>query len=200
MTPNPNLDVETSNQVEVGIQKRAQKNADNFWNRTSLKAALFTINYKNFIEYNASGSPFSYLNSGNVDTQGLELSFEHDVSIYNFYLAYSFLDTEIKDQNRAVVGTPKHQLYLLTTAMLGPVVFELHNTYWSPYRADSGSSNKENDWVVTDFLVRTEGLNDWFLKAGIMNIADTQRVFTRFGSDFYPEPGRQYFIMLERYF
>ncbi len=196
--PNPNLKTEQSNQIEFGIEKPKNRQGFQFLDPFTLKASLFLIEYTDFIQFVSSGTPYSYLNSGDVDSRGAEFSADYNFAIFNIYAAYSYVDTEIKNDQLPVIGAPKHQAYLLTGAMMGPLVFELHNTFWSKTR--SQNNEYEKAWIVTDFTVRTVELNNWLVKAGLLNIFNKDRVFTRFGNNYYPEPGRQFFVFVERYF
>ncbi|MES2769443.1 MAG: TonB-dependent receptor [Bdellovibrionota bacterium] len=186
MIGNPNLDVEKSNQIEIGAETLIKK--------TKLKISGYQIDYKEFIQYSATPSPYSFENVQDVTTKGIELQASTDYKIYHGLISYSIMESKngLNDENMPLI--PKNQVYVLVGAQLAAFIFELHNTFWSGYKLNS--TNETGSWSTTDLTVRTSGFNDWKFKAGVLNLFGKERVFT-YG---YPEPKTQYFVFAEQSF
>ncbi len=186
MIGNPNLDVEKSNQIEIGAETLVKK--------AKLKISGYQIDYKNFIQYSATPSPYSFENVQDVTTKGIELQASTDYKIYHGLISYSIMESKngLNDENMPLI--PRNQVYALVGAQLAAFIFELHNTFWSGYKLNN--TNETGSWTTTDLTVRTSGFNDWKFKAGVLNLFGKERVFT-YG---YPEPKTQYFVFAEQSF
>lgn len=183
---NPNLDVEESNQIEIGAETQIKK--------TKIKLAAYSIEYKNFIQYLETPAPYSFDNIQNVTTKGFEAQTFTDYKIYHALLSYSLMESVNEKTNENMPLTPKNQVYVLVGAQLSAFIFELHNTFWSKYKVSA--ANEAGSWWTTDLTVRTSGFNDWNFKAGVLNLFGKERVFT----NGYPEPKVQYFVFAEKSF
>jgi hypothetical protein len=72
---------------------------------------------------------------------------------------------------------------------------ELRDTQTVNFRYGTGPKDTWS-WNTLDLTVRTIGLNDYVVQAGLLNILDQPRMYTRD----YPEPQRRFFLTLERIF
>ena len=186
MVGNPSLDVEKSNQMELGAETQIRK--------TKLKLTGYTIDYKNFIQYVSTPSPSNFENIQDVTTKGVELQASTDYKIYHGLISYSLMESKNGQTDERMPLAPTSQVYALLGAQLAAFVFELHNTFWSGYKLTA--TQETGSWHTTDLTMRTSGFNDWNFKAGVLNLFGEERVFT-YG---YPEPKTQYFVFAEKSF
>lgn len=191
---NPNLKAESSNQIEVGIERPMRNHPNQWYDYLRLKLSFYTIDYDNFIRYVPVPSPYSLENVEGVTSQGVEFLTSFDYAIYHGQLSYTLQSVQDKKAGKDVPLVPHSQAYLLLGAQLSTFVFEIQNNFWSTYKLDN--THKEDSWLTTDFSIRTANLQKWSFRAGVQNIFDTQRNLA-FG---YPEPGRRYFLFAQREF
>lgn len=183
---NPNLKPEKSNQFEIGGETKVKE--------IELKLTGYSTQYKDFVQFVPTPTPYSFENIENVTTKGIELEASTDFDIYHALFSYSLMESKNDKTGDDMLFVPTQQAYLVLGAQFVVFVFELHNTYSSKYKLSNSKDSR--DWWTTDLTLRTSGFNDWNFRMGVLNLFGKERELT----DGYPEPKTQYFVFMEKAF
>ena len=126
---NPNLDYETSVSYEVGAIYRPA-------NSLSFDAALFSTDYKNFIEplLTTSGN-IQFVNLPKARIQGFELVTNYDpgFGLPVFSLGYDYLWARDLEKHQFLKYRPRHTIYGSIEYNPYPFEFRTDVRYWSKY-------------------------------------------------------------------
>lgn len=191
---NPNLKPEKSNQIELGLVQQSDRFNDSVWNRFSFAGSVFNINYEDLLIYqDLGGNVSTRKNEDSANAFGAEIQAGYPFRLVSIEAGYAHLETSAR--GRPVAFTTEQQYYLAIAHYFGPLVMELRDTQTVNYRYGTGPKETWS-WNTLDLTVRTIGLNDYVVQAGLLNILDQPRMYTRD----YPEPQRRFFLTLERIF
>ena len=196
---NPGLQPERSRGVEAGFSLERGRRYAGFLEGLAVEGSVYHTLYDNLFDTaSLGGNVTRKVNSGRAHASGFEAQVGCGHSIWNLGAGYGFLDAKNDDTGETLRLSPKHQVVLSAGAQLGPALFEVTYTYWSPYvdRAISGALVELPGWSTWDLGARTIGLNSWEIRAGVLNLFDVPRELT-LG---YPEPQRRFYASALRYF
>jgi outer membrane receptor protein involved in Fe transport len=196
---NPDLQPERSRSAEAGVSLENGRRYGGFLDGFAFEGSAYHTLYDNLFDTRSLGGNVTQkINTGRAHASGFEAQVGYGRSIWNFGAGYGHLDAKNDDNGETLRLSPKHQVVLTAGAQLGPALFEVTNTHWSPYydRTTSGALQQMPGWSTFDFGVRTIGLNSWEIRAGVFNLFDVPRELTVA----YPEPQRRLYASALRYF
>ncbi len=190
---NPNLTAEQSYQIEAGLSRKPNPAAEGLFNKVGFEASVYSTRYDNYIQF-VTGAPSTYQNAGGANIFGVDAETGINYKIWSFSLSYSYMTAQLTQTPTNMTLAPTNRASFLLGAQLGPLVTEIQNTYWDKYYVSA--TQTVDPWIVTDLTFRTLGLAEWVVKAGVLNILDVKRIYTAL----YPEPGRNFYVNLEKAF
>ncbi len=200
VVPNPALKPESSRQVELGALGKPA-----VWHRAFIEgftwnAALFAIEYDRFFDNRpVSPTAVTKVNRGEAHAYGADVGAGIAKGSRTLSLGYSYLDGRNRATREPLTLSPRHHIATVVTQGFGPALFELRHTYTSRVfdrEFPSQALRSLGDWSSLDFGVRTLGLTDWEIKAGVTNMLDRPRELT-LG---FPEPQRTFYASALRSF
>lgn len=191
--PNPDLSAETSDNLELGIER--------IDGGTTWRAALFHSRLRDAIE-NVSlpptactNPPCSQLqNIARARNQGVELSASHDVGAWTFAGNYTWLDRKNLSQPQLrPLDTPEHSAMLWTewraTAALSLLASVEHN---SRRYSNTTGTRVADGFTLLNLRGRWRFAGGLALEAGVANLTDELYAYEQG----FPEPGRRYQLNL----
>ncbi len=184
--PNPGLDPEIANHVELGHNARLSENL-------LIDAAIFYTHVEDpIVIVDISEDLEQEQNSGTEKYKGLETTIEYRIDALSTGINYTYLDIE-KDGDEVVEGVPEHQAYLF--AYYSPISQVILGGNLSYKRglveetAKNGVYQKIDPIVVTNLSARYVYSRSLDFTIGIENLTDEDYAYD-LG---YPEPGREYY-------
>ena len=195
--PNQSLKPESSTQMEIGFQRKGLR-GQSFFQELSYGLSVFSTDYHDLqVSKSIDKSTVTPQNVDSAHTYGIEANLSHSWDILSADVQYCYLETQNLTTGKPLSLSPKNQVQATISHGFGPLIFELHDTYWDKYFVENYPVNQEmGPWNTVDFNVRTLGLTDWSLKTGIFNLFDQPRELT-VG---FPESQRRFYVSIERYF
>lgn len=197
---NPSLQPERSRAIELGFEREPPRRFGTYGEGLSYGASVYAIRYSNLVDTASAGPGVTTkINNGQAHSIGLEANSSYSTGPWVLSLGYNLMEARNEDTDERLRLAPRHQLNARVSQQLGPILLELEDTYWSSYVDREFPSNELKElpsWNTVDFNVRTLGLMDWEMKAGVLNIFDEPRELTLS----YPEPQRRFYFSALRYF
>ncbi|MES2965738.1 MAG: TonB-dependent receptor, partial [Bdellovibrionota bacterium] len=196
---NPGLNSERSWSAEAGFNTESGERFGSYLEGWALGAATYFTRYDDLVDSQTTAGIQSKINAGRARAIGFEANAATTVSVWMLWFGYNYLDARNESVNEPLRLSPHHQLSVSAAQQLGPVVIEVRDTYWSEFHdRDPLTSTLVSlpSWNTIDLELRTLGLTDWEMKAGVLNVFDRPRELT-IG---YPEPQRRIFVSALRFF
>jgi outer membrane receptor protein involved in Fe transport len=196
---NPRLRPERSQSWEIGFRMSPETRKDVRGTGVSFEVSTFDTIFFDFIDNTSLGGLLrTKVNTGTSRARGAEFALGYATALGQVAAAYGYLDAKNVDTGESLRLAPHHQLALSAAHQFGVIVAELKDTIWSEFQ-DRDLTNALRTlpgWNSLDLTLRTKGLSDWEIEAGVMNILDQPREMT-IG---FPEPQRRYQVSAMRNF
>jgi outer membrane cobalamin receptor len=196
---NPGLQPEKSWTAELGTNLELGRRYGGFLEGFGAKSSVYYTKYNDLVDTLTQGATFTKVNSGEARSIGGELSAAYGFKIWMLSAGFNYLDAKNITSNEPLRLSPRHQAVASLAQLLGPVLIEAKETYWSSFSdrdPTSGLLKELPSWTTFDFTVRTLALTRWEFRAGVLNLFDHARELT-YG---YPEPQRRFFASAARSF
>ena len=196
---NANLVPETSKGFELGSRFEQGRRYGGFLDGWALGATAYSNQFENIYDtMSLASGVIQKINAGSAHTRGVEVDAAYGYSVWTLTGSHSYLDAVNDSTGEALRLAPRNQSSIALSNQLGPAIIEVKETIWSSY-SDKDLSNVTHQlggWSTTDFNIRTIGLADYELKAGVLNLFDVAREYT-YG---YPERQRRFYMSALEYF
>jgi outer membrane receptor for ferrienterochelin and colicins len=174
---NPDLEPETSQNMEIGIKQGFQKKTKNYQIQSYVDVSIFRLNVQNLMEYTfynwdpnggLDGFGFKSLNVNPAQINGFEIESGGDLKsgshAFRWFLGYTFSLPKVKDENALIAGInlPYYLLSSDPTAFMKyrnrhiirtDVEYHLKNIVFGvSYRYESGFENIDRAFTEPGFI------------------------------------------------
>ncbi len=174
-----NLKPESLEQYELSMNIGRQK--------TQSQIAVFHSNYKDLLtNIVLANNNFTTINQDQAEVQGFELSIRHREILWEFYLGYTNLNTD-------VLRSPQNEVRASVQHFWGAMAFELSYLHQANLQLQDTRHPDINIW---DFSIASYKWLKWQWKLGVFNFTDQAYAYT----SGFPEKQREFYLSMERRF